>query len=121
MYRVVTQVEELKGLAKEHMHGLKAFENQEVYRKAADAITCLNRLYGVYRDLERDLGGYIIILYGEGAEEAYRKVLEYHHLNLEDYEFEDVIKVPECSLEVTFRLFLCSSDYSVEIIRIEER
>lgn len=121
MYSVVAQVEELDRLVKKHIHGLKALEKEEVYLQVAGAIACLNDLYGVYRDLEKDLGGYIVIVYGKDAEETCRKVLEYHHLNPEDYEWEDIIHVPECSAVVTFRLYLCSSDYSVGIIRIEER
>ena len=41
-------------------------------------------------------------------------------LNADEYEFEDIYeqKESECTVEVTFRLYLCSSDYAVQIVKI---
>ena len=38
-------------------------------------------------------------------------------------EFEEVYKQkePECTVEVTFRLYLCSSDYAVQVVRVVKK
>ena len=40
--------------------------------------------------------------------------------NADEYEYEEIYKQkePECTVEVTFRLYLCSSDYAVQIVRV---
>ena len=37
--------------------------------------------------------------------------------------FEEVYKQkePECTVEVTFRLYLCSSDYAVQVVRVVKK
>ena len=78
--------------------------------------------YGINRRIEGDLGGFAIVLFGDALEVLghERKVLEYFKLNAEEYEFEDIYeqKESECTVEVTFRLYLCSSDYAVQIVKI---
>ena len=47
--------------------------------------------------------------------------MTYHKLCADEYEYMDKIILPERDdITVTFRLFLCSSDYAVEIVTIEE-
>lgn len=78
--------------------------------------------YGINRRIEGDLGGFAIVLFGDALEVLghERKVLEYFKLNAEEYEFEDIYeqRESECTVEVTFRLYLCSSDYAVQIVKI---
>ena len=78
--------------------------------------------YGINRRIEGDLGGFAIVLFGDALEVLghERKVLEYFKLNADEYEFEDIYeqKESECTVEVTFRLYLCSSDYAVQIVKI---
>lgn len=118
MYKVLTRQLELRKLVGENIKSIEALKNTDVYEKVLLLIQCLNLNYGVERDLEKDLGGYIVLIYGEPQDikSTYEKILAYHHLNPEDYELEDILRVSECSTRVTFRLFLCSSDYSVEIV-----
>lgn len=122
MYKVITQQKELYELIKAKIKSLRALENIDVNEKLLSLMQCLNLYYGIERDLEKDLGGYIVLVYGDMEEirSTKEKILSYHHLGIEDYEIEDIIEVPECSTVVTFRLFLCSSDYSVEIVTFEE-
>lgn len=122
MYKVVTRKEELQELIKGSEESLKALKNPRVYLKLETLIECLNYYYGVERDLEKDIGGYVVLVYGnrEEIKRTSQNILAYHNLNDEDYEFKDVFKEPKCSTEVTFRLFLCSSDYSVEIVTFEK-
>ena len=109
MYRVLKN-------AKDFQQTIKSFEQLNVLKenKITDRIiaelNCLNEMYGEERDL----------VWGNKREQkkVFQRILEYHKLRSEEYEYMDKIKVSECST-ITFRLFLCSSDYAVEIITIE--
>lgn len=119
MYRVLKN-------AKDFQQTIKSFEQLNVLKenKITDRIivelNCLNEMYGEERDLEKDLGGYLILVWGNKRKQkkVFQRILEYHKLRSEEYEYMDKIKVSECST-ITFWLFLCSSDYAVEIITIE--
>lgn len=119
MYRVLKN-------AKDFQQTIKSFEQLNVLKenKITDRIivelNCLNEMYGEERDLEKDLGGYLILVWGNKREQkkVFQRILEYHKLRSEEYEYMDKITVSECST-ITFWLFLCSSDYAVEIITIE--
>ena len=73
--------------------------------------------YGKERRIEADLGGFAIVLFGDRTE-----VFE-QEKNVLKYEFEEVYKQkePECTVEVTFRLYLCSSDYAVQVVRVVKK
>ena len=78
--------------------------------------------YGKNRRIEADLGGFAIVLFGDNLQvlKHERNILQYFKLNEEEYEFEDIYEQieSECTVEVTFRLYLCSSDYAVQIVKI---
>ena len=78
--------------------------------------------YGKERRIEADLGGFAIVLFGDRTEvsEQEKNVLKYFKLNADEYEYEEIYKQkePECTVEVTFRLYLCSSDYAVQVVRV---
>lgn len=121
MYRVLKN-------AKDFQQTIKSFEQLNVLkeRKITDRViaklNCLNEMYGEERDLEKDLGGYLVLVWGNKVEreKVFQRILEYHKLRAEEYEYMDRIKVSECSAVVTFRLFLCSSDYAIEIITVDK-
>ena len=48
---------------------------------------------------------------------------QYFKLNADEYEYEEIYKQkePECTVEVTFRLYLCSSDYAVQVVRVVKK
>lgn len=119
MYRVLRRVEDFQQTIKSFEQLTVLKENKITGRIIAE-LNYLNGMYGEERDLEKDLGGYLILVWGneKEQEEVFQKILEYHRLRSEEYEYMDKIKVSECST-ITFRLFLCSSDYAVEIITIE--
>lgn len=81
----------------------------------------LDDCYGKNRNLEKDLGGYMVILYGnqEEIKTEYKELLEHHNLEEQNYEYEDNQKLDDY-LTVSIQLFLCSSDYAVEIVIIKE-
>ena len=81
--------------------------------------------YGKERRIEADLGGFAIVLFGDRTEvsEQEKNVLKYFKLNADEYEYEEIYKQkePECTVEVTFRLYLCSSDYAVQVVRVVKK
>ena len=72
---------------------------------------------------QNDLGGFTILLFGDDfeTEKHFRNIMEYFKLNADEYEYEDKYFEPKRSTEVTFRLYLCSSDYSILIVTVKER
>lgn len=97
--------------------------NELISKRLEQSVQCMDKSYGSERNLESDLGGFVIILYGSSwqIEEHCRKIMEYFHLNKTEYEYEDRYFEPERTTTVTFRLYLCSSDYGIEIVTIRSQ
>ena len=124
MYKVIHNGKHLAEWKKKLPLQAEVLEKSEVIkRRLLQSVCCFDEAYGSERNLENDLGGFIIILYGTSKEisEHYRKIMDYYHLNESEYEYEDRYKEPERSEIVTFRLYLCSSDYGIEIVTIEKQ
>lgn len=122
MYSIVSNEEKLKQLQKKCSVS-DVLSDEKVFKRLRADIECLNEAYGADRDLQADLGGYVVVLWGSQSEvqNEVENVLTYHKLRLDEYEYMDKIILPERDdITVTFRLFLCSSDYAVEIVTIEE-
>lgn len=87
----------------------------EVVGGIEEVIEILNDNYGVNRDVEKDLGGYVVIA------ENIVDIEMMKHEKLQDLipEYTDII---ECKGGVnwTSSLFLLSSDYSIVVICTEE-
>lgn len=119
MYKVLKNTKDFQKTIKS-FEQLNVLKENNITDRIITELNCLNEMYGEERDLEKDLGGYLILVWGNKREQkkVFKRILEYHKLRPEEYEYMDKIKVSECST-ITFRLFLCSSDYAVEIIIIE--
>ena len=78
----------------------------------------LDIYYGKNRDIFADMGGYIVIIYGETTEieKEHEEILNRHFLKKDFYEFEDIYEHE--GETVTVRLYLCSSDYSVATVSV---
>ena len=87
----------------------------EVIERMKVIIDILNENYGEYRDLEADLGGYVVI--AENIVDI--EILKQDKLQGLVPEYTDVI---ECSEGVnwTSSLFLLSSDFSIVVVTTEE-
>lgn len=83
-------------------------------------VETLDEYYGSERDIEKDMGGYVIVFYGgqKEVDDQSRKHLEEYHLKEDDFEFEDTYETERGGKRVVFRLYLCNSDYSVQVINI---
>ena len=87
----------------------------EVIERMKVIIDILNENYGEYRDIEADLGGYVVI--AENIVDI--EILKQDKLQGLVPEYTDVI---ECSEGVnwTSSLFLLSSDFSIVVVTTEE-
>ena len=89
----------------------------EVIESIKVTIDILNENYGAHRDIESDLGGYILIV--ENIVDIEIEILKQDKLKGLIAEYTDII---ECSEGVnwTSSLFLLSSDYSIVVVCTEE-
>ena len=105
---------------------VSAISTQTAVKNSLKAILqTFDTAYGKERRIEADLGGFAIVLFGDRTEvsEQEKNVLKYFNLNADEYEYEEIYKQkePECTVEVTFRLYLCSSDYAVQVVRVVKK
>lgn len=122
MYSIVSNGGELNQLQRE-CSMQEILSNEKVFKRLRADVECLDEAYGADRDLQADLGGFVVVIWGGRSEvqNEVEKVLTHHKLHSDEYEYMDKIILPERDdITVTFRLFLCSSDYAVEIVTIEE-
>ena len=87
----------------------------EVIDSIYETIDVLNENYGVNRDVESDLGGYVLII--ENIVDI--EILEQDKLQGLIPEYTEVIKCSE-GFNWTSSLFLLSSDYGIVVITTEE-
>ena len=87
----------------------------EVIKRIKNTITVLNENYGANREVESDLGGYVLII--ENIVDI--EILKQDKLQGLIPEYTDII---ECSEGVnwTSSLFLLSSDFSIVVVTTEE-
>lgn len=99
---------------KEQLEGLKEYPN-EILNNIFEIINILNESYGANREIEFDLGGYVVI--AENIVDI--EVLKQDKLQGLIPEYTDII---ECSEGVnwTSSLFLLSSDFSIVVVTTEE-
>lgn len=122
MYSIVSNGGELNQLQRE-CSMQEILSNEKVFKRLRADVECLDEAYGADRDLQADLGGFVVVIWGGRSEvqNEVEKVLTHHKLHSDEYEYMDKIILPERDdITVTFRLYLCSSDYAVEIVTIEE-
>ncbi|MDZ4993697.1 hypothetical protein GNF80_12060 [Clostridium perfringens] len=86
----------------------------EVIENIRETISVLDENYGVDRDIEADLGGYIFI--AENIVDI--EMLKQDKLKSLIPEYTDVIKCKE-GVKWTYSLFLLSSDYAIVVVTTE--
>lgn len=121
MYKVIKNEMALLQWEQETKDTLSLWKNHLAVECIKDMVRRLDIHYGAHRDLENDLGGYTIILYGEQKEERkeYSNILKYHSLQEDWYEFEERYEYEKETAVI--RLYLCSSDYAVVICIIGDK
>lgn len=99
----------MKLYKKEQLEELKAKYSKEMLQEAEEIIILLDENYGV-RDVEKDLGGYIVIL------ESKEDVAEIKANSIKGLlpEYTDIIKSDD-GIDYYSSLFLLSDDYSIVV------
>ena len=87
----------------------------EVIENTRETITVLDETYGAYRDINNDLGGYIVI--AENIVDI--EILKQDKLQGLVPEYTDVIEVVNGE-NYTSSLYLLSSDFSIVVVTTEE-
>ena len=87
----------------------------EVIENIRGTISILNKAYGIDRDIESDLGGYIVI--AENIVDI--EILKQDKLQGLIPEYTDIIEFSE-GVNWTSSLFLLSSDYAIVVVTTEE-
>lgn len=123
MYKVIKNKEDLEDWLKVLPTEVRVINSHFGVKNSVERIVAtLDTAYGENRRIDADLGGFVIVLFGEETEvlKHEQNVLKYFKLNADEYEYEDMYeqKEPECTMEVTFRLYLCSSDYAVQMVKV---
>ena len=124
MYQVIGNEQSLKEWIEQSIFPATVIkDNPMVVKRLSEAVRTLDKYYGADRDLQKDMGGYTVIIYGteKGITDSHRAVLTAHHLNEEEYEYEDIYSIPETGVKVIFRLYLCSNDYGIEEVIVEKK
>lgn len=126
MYKVLKNESDLEDWIKVLPNEASVIHTQKAVKNSLEnVLRTFDTAYGKNRRIETDLGGFVIVLFGDRLQvlKHEKNILEYFNLNAEEYEFEDIYiqNKPECEVEVTFRLYLCSSDYAVQVVKILEK
>ncbi|MDB8460059.1 hypothetical protein [Turicibacter sanguinis] len=87
----------------------------EVISNVLDVINVLDENYGADRDINNDLGGYVLI--AENILDI--QIVKQDKLKDSIPEYTDIIKCSE-GVNWTSSLFLISSDYSIVVVTTEE-
>lgn len=121
MYKVIGNERALTEWEQETKDTFPIWGNAEAVRELKKAVSQLDYSYGAQRDLEKDLGGYTVVYWGSTKEIEREKysTFQYYHLQESEYEYEDIYIDDERKCSATFRLYLCSGDYSLLMISLE--
>lgn len=121
MVQIIKNHKHLQKLLKENLIWKNLFDESCVVGKRLSEIEkTLDEYYGEDRDIEADLGGFTIILHGTQKEilKDYESLMDKYHLYADEYEYEEIYQVPEYAVKVIFRLYICSSDYNIQMVEI---
>lgn len=113
MYKVIANVEELEQFRHETASVLSLWRNKPAVANIKNMAEKLDSNYGEDRDIAADLGGYIVIFYGNPREIEieYTEILSQYSMPQDMYEYEK--KYQNGEEETVVRLYLCSCDYAV--------
>lgn len=105
----------IKLYKKEQLEELKEKYLKEILKEAEEIITLLDNNYGVNRDVDKDLGGYIALL------ESKEDVAEIKANSIKGLlpEYTDIIKSDD-GINYYSSLFLVSNDYSIVVFSTKE-
>ena len=87
MYSIVSNGGELNQLQRE-CSMQEILSNEKVFKRLRADVECLDEAYGADRDLQADLGGFVVVIWGGRSEvqNEVEKVLTHHKLYSDEYE-----------------------------------
>ncbi|MEX0052481.1 hypothetical protein AB2T85_17830 [Clostridium butyricum] len=105
----------IKIYKKEQLEKLKTKYPKEILKEAEEIIVLLDDNYGDSRDVDKDLGGYIVLL------ESKEDVAEIKANSIKGLlpEYTDIIKSDD-GIDYYSSLFLLSNDYSIVVFSTRE-
>ena len=106
MHKIIKNKQALLEWLSDEENLVKGILLQENIRKHLQtSVEILDEYYGSERDIEKDMGGYVVVFYGKmkEVEEQSTKHLEGYHLREDDYEFEDGSETGTGGKRVVFR------------------
>ena len=110
MYHVIGTVEQREALSASIMGCIPS----EILERLKQRIETLQECYGADRDLEADLGGYVVLFPSMTLEEKteHRNILEKYHADVNEYEYQNIISTEE-GQEWVEELYILSADYAI--------
>ena len=105
----------IKIYKQEQLEDVKQKYSKEMIKEAEEIIILLDENYGIYRDVDKDLGGYIALL------ESREDVTEIKANRIKGLlpEYTDIIKSDD-GIDYYSSLFLLSNDYSIVVFSTKE-
>lgn len=92
MYKIIPNKTSLLQFENETKNTLFLWKNRPAVNNIKTMAEQLDIYYGKNRDIFADMGGYIVIIYGETTEieKEHEEILNRHFLKKDFYEFEDI-------------------------------
>lgn len=120
MYKIISNEASLLQWESETGNRLRLWSNVSAMNRIREMVRELDNCYGSDRDIQADLGGYIVVIYGEQNQvtKDFNHILKNHSLQENLYESEETYTGEQDKL--TIRLYLCSNDYAVVTV-LEEK
>lgn len=119
MYKIIPNADALKQFQEETENTISLWKSTQAVERVREMAEQIDSCYGAERDIAADLGGYIIILYGDSDEVAkeYDSTLQGYCMEKDLYEFEEEYQNGQDI--VMIRLYICSNDYAVVIVTVQ--
>lgn len=119
MHKIIPNADALKQFQEETENTLPLWKNAQAVESLKVMAEQTDLYYGADRDIVADMGGYMIILYGDASEveKEFQGVLQRYCMEKDTCEFEDEYRNGQDITVV--RLYICSSDYAVVIVTVQ--
>jgi len=116
MYKIIANADALKQFQKETRHTLSLWENTHAVESIKEMVEQTDIYYGADRDIFADMGGYLIIFYGDSAETEYHGFLK-HYYGKARGNMPDAYQNGQ--EKVVIQLYICSNDYALAVVTVQ--
>lgn len=112
MYQVIGTVEQMEALSA----SVKDCIPTQVLERLKHQLEVFDKSYGVSRDIDTDLGGYVVLFLSMSQNEQteHKNILERYHVHDDEYEYRNII-LTKNNYKWIEELYILSSDYSIVI------